>query len=193
MDAELTMVEIDLEPATRTLAALVRDVPDAQLVAPTPCTGIPVAALVAHIDQLAVAFAAAADKRPTGSGTPLEQIALQDGWRDRVPERLSALAAAWRDERAWEGTTAVGGLELPGRDAAAAAVDELLMHGWDLATATGQEFAPDEPFVEFAYAWVQPLVSQSPGGVPGLFGPAVPVAPDAPVFQRLLGLTGRCP
>ncbi|WP_165400095.1 maleylpyruvate isomerase N-terminal domain-containing protein [Motilibacter rhizosphaerae] len=94
MDAQPTTVEIDLEPATRALAGLVRDVPDEQLEATTPCVGIQVAALVAHLEDFATAFAAAAGKRPTGSGTPLEQLTLADGWRDRVPERLSALADA---------------------------------------------------------------------------------------------------
>jgi hypothetical protein len=31
------------------------------------------------------------------------------------------------------------------------------------------------------------------GEVPGLFGPLVPVADDAPLLHRILGLTGRDP
>lgn len=38
-----------------------------------------------------------------------------------------------------------------------------------------------------------PTVSQNPDGTPGLFGPPVPVADDAPLLDRLLGLTGRDP
>ncbi|RKS77944.1 uncharacterized protein (TIGR03086 family) [Motilibacter peucedani] len=190
-------VEVELDPATRKLAELVQSLSDQDLDAPTPCEGIAVAALVAHIDDLALAFAAAARKQPTGSGTPLEEIVLQDGWRDRVPERLSDLARAWRDPAAWEGTTSVGGVEMQARDAAAAAVDEVLIHGWDLATAVQQPFDADGPatatLVAFAYGWVGPFTESAPDGIPGLFRAAVQVPADAPLLHRLLGATGRVP
>lgn len=87
--------------------------------------------------------------------------------------------------------TRVGGVEMQARDAAAAAADEVLVHSWDLATAGGQPYAANERLVEFAHAWVQLLVAHAPQGIPGLFGPAVPVPDDAQVLDRLLGLTGR--
>jgi hypothetical protein len=43
------------------------------------------------------------------------------------------------------------------------------------------------------YSFVQASVAQNPDGSPGLFGPLVPVPDDAPLFDRLIGLTGRDP
>ena len=70
--------------------------------------------------------------------------------------------------------------------------DELVVHGWDLAVATGQSYAPGEANVEAAWQ----LVSQIPD-VPqareGLFGPRRPVAEDAAALDRLLSYAGRDP
>ena len=40
---------------------------------------------------------------------------------------------------------------------------------------------------------MQSAVAQNPDGSPGLFGPPVSVPDSAPLFDRLLGLTGRDP
>ena len=49
------------------------------------------------------------------------------------------------------------------------------------------EFSGPEPFD------VQQAVAQNPNGTGGLFGPPVSVPDDAPLLDRLLGLTGRDP
>lgn len=71
------------------------------------------------------------------------------------------------------------------------------MHGWDLATATGQPFpahdGADDPAINAAYAWAWSIAEQNPAGLPGLFGPPVTVPDDAPPLHRLLGVTGRDP
>jgi hypothetical protein len=59
--------------------------------------------------------------------------------------------------------------------------------------ATGQDFTCDPELVEAAYAFVQSAVAQNPNGSAGLFGPPVPVPDDAPLIDRLIGLTGRDP
>jgi hypothetical protein len=53
------------------------------------------------------------------------------------------LAAAWRDPAAWEGMTEAGGLRMPADVMGAVALDQLVLHGWDLAGATGQSFTCD--------------------------------------------------
>nr|BFE80330.1 hypothetical protein GCM10020093_029310 [Planobispora longispora] len=126
---------------------------------------------------------------------------LGDDWRRRIPARLDELARAWRAESAWTGTTEVGGNELPADVAGAAALDEVIVHGWDLAVATGQPYPGADPALTetltealtTAYRWVGAVAAQNPDGSPGLFGPPVPVPGDAPLLERLLGLTGRDP
>jgi CubicO group peptidase (beta-lactamase class C family) len=89
--------------------------------------------------------------------------------------------------------TRIAGMDLPGEVAGAVAIDEIVVHGWDIATSSGQKSQWSPELVEAAIGFVEPLASQNPDGVPGLFGPAVPVGGRATRLQRLLALTGRNP
>jgi len=82
---------------------------------------------------------------------------------------------------------------MPGEVAARVATNEVLVHGWDLAAATGHEYLADPALVEAAREFVEPTVSQNPAGVPGLFGPPVDTPPDASPLDRLVAMTGRSP
>jgi uncharacterized protein (TIGR03086 family) len=186
---------IDLEPATSVLTGIVEGVREDQLAAATPCGDISVADLLDHVEGFSLAFTAAANK----TTLPGDQAPTPDGsrlgtdWRARIPSRLAGLAGAWRADEAWTGMTQAGGQDLPGEMAGVIALDEVVIHGWDLAMATGQSFRCEPALVEATYGFVQPFVAQNPDGIPGLFGPAVAVPEDAPLFDRLLGLTGRHP
>ena len=79
---------------------------------------------------------------------------------------------------------------------------DLVLHGWDLARATGQDDTIDPEDVERmweAFSATPPEVLErfrTPGAFgPGVevFGPEVAVAEDAPRQHRLLGLIGRDP
>jgi uncharacterized protein (TIGR03086 family) len=185
---------LDLGPATAALAAVIGNVRDDQLVAPTPCRNTSLGMVIAHVDGLAEAFIAAARKTPIpGPGGIQESSGPEAGWQERIPQRLEELAEAWRDPDAWTGMTAGGGVEMPAEVAGLVALDEVLVHGWDIAVATGQPFEADPDLVAAALLWVQPTVAENPNGIPGLFGPPVPVPDDASPLERLLGVTGREP
>ena len=187
---------LDLEPATDAMTRLVEGVRDDQLGAPTPCPDMTVGDLLDHVDGLSLAFAAAANKKPldTGGRPPAPDAArLGTDWRSRIPGRLAELALAWRSEPAWTGMTAAGGVDLPGELAGIIALNEILVHGWDLAAATGQEFTADPELLRAAYGFVQSSAAENPNGTPGLFGPPVPVPADAPPVDQLIGLSGRDP
>ncbi|MFZ0218389.1 MAG: TIGR03086 family metal-binding protein [Candidatus Dormiibacterota bacterium] len=187
---------LDLEPATSMLTGLVQGVRDEQLSAPTPCVERSLGDLLDHVDGLSVAFAAAATKTPLPGGSQgpsADGSRLGADWRPRIAARLTALAGAWRDEAAWAGMTQAGGLDLPAEIAGVVALDEVIVHGWDVAVASGQSFSCEPALLEAAYGWVQATVAQGPNGTPGLFGPPVPVSENAKLLDRLLGLTGRDP
>ncbi|QUH02851.1 TIGR03086 family protein [Saccharopolyspora erythraea] len=189
--------ESDLEPATRQLAGLVRAVSDEQLAGPTPCRDYTVGDLLSHIDDLAMAFTLAAAK---DFGDVLDRAPSPDAsrlgrdWRERIPRRLDALAQAWRRPAAWEGMTRAGGIDLPGEVAGQVVVDELVLHGWDLARASGQPFDVDPELLrvcgEFVAAMSAPGQEESRQG---LFGPVVEVGRDRPELERVLGMAGRDP
>ena len=186
---------IDLRPAAERVIRVLDALRDGDLDARTPCTDTSVGDLVDHIGSLAAAFAGAArkdDSSPGAGGAPPEPDAANLGpdWRARIVTSLRDLATAWTDPEAWQGMTRAGGIDLPGEVAGLVALDELVVHGWDVAVATGQSYdVPDEE-AEAALSFVASFDAPRDGR---LFGPAVPVADDAPPLERLLGLTGRDP
>ena len=189
------MDTIDFSPATTEMTRLVRGVSDEQLTAPTPCTEYSVADLVDHIGGLALAFTGAATKTPVpgaDQGGQGDGSRLEDGWRDRIAADLGRLAEAWGDPAAYVGETMAGPIEMPAPDAAAVALNEVVVHGWDLARATGQPFSVDDAGLEaclgFARAFSTPETEAMRGTA---FGPVIPVPDDAPALDRLLGLMGR--
>ncbi len=187
----------DLAPAAEVVAAVVRGVRDDDLDRPTPCPGTSVAAMLVHLAGLTSAFAAAARHEPVPGGDeqpPAPDAAdLDPGFRDSIPTALESLANAWRRPDACTGMTRVGGVDLPREVAGLVALDEIVVHGWDLARGTGQPYDAPVAAVEAALGFVTPTVSAAPDGTPGLFGPPVAVSPDAPLLDQLLGLTGRNP
>jgi uncharacterized protein (TIGR03086 family) len=188
-------MHLDLTPATDTLAGVVTRIGDDQLGALTPCRGMTVADVLDHVDGLCLAFtgAAAKDLDAGGQAPVADGSRLGTDWRARIPGRLAELAAAWRDERAWTGMTRAGGIDMPGEIAGTVAIDEVVVHGWDVAVATGRGYSCDEDLLQAAYGFAQATVARDPQGTPGLFGPPVTVPDDAPLLHRLLGLTGRDP
>lgn len=181
----------DFAPSARVTGAVIGAITDEQLGHPTPSPDHTVGDLVEHVEGVAVGLVGTARKtdpppdaaRPDGAAT-----GPAAGWRERVPARLAALAQAWRDPAAWEGSTQAGGVPLEAAAAGMFALDEIVVHGWELAVATGQPYPVDE---EAARACAEFLA-----GVPRaaeLFGPVVEVPADAPAIDRLVGLSGRDP
>lgn len=186
---------IDLRPAATTMAALLESLSDADLDRPTPCD-CSVAALVTHVGGLTAAFTAAArkDLGPTTGTAPSAQMVadLPADWRTRFPVLLDGLVVAWAQPSAWEGRTQAGGVDLSGAEAGAVVLDELVLHGWDLAVATGRTTAPDP----VSLAVVEQFVASSgpePEARHGLFGPPVTAAPGADRFAAVLAQSGRDP
>jgi uncharacterized protein (TIGR03086 family) len=66
---------------------------------------------------------------------------------------------------------------------------DLLVHGWDLAQATGQPAALPEDLTEQALIFVRAQLSTRPRT--GRFAPAQPVADNAPAIDRLAAFLGR--
>jgi uncharacterized protein (TIGR03086 family) len=68
---------------------------------------------------------------------------------------------------------------------------DLLVHGWDIARATGQDENLPADEVTRVYAMAQDLGDNLRRG--GVCGPAVEVGEDASEQDRMLGLLGRTP
>jgi len=186
---------IDFGPVTSAVAELVAGVRDDQLGNPTPCPAYTVGDLLDHVGGLSLAFRCAATKEPVPGGGEASGDAsrLEPGFRDRIARELAALAEVWRDSAAYAGLTMAGPIEMPAEIAVLVALDEVTVHGWDLARATGQAYDPDPAAVLASLSFAQSF--EVPSGAPdgGPFGPPVAVPADAPALDRLAGATGRDP
>lgn len=186
-----------MAPATRSLAALVRSVSDDDLTLPTPCPAYTVGDLVDHVGGLTLAFTMAARKAPLGddaAGGSGDATRLEEGWRDRIATDLAGLAEAWTEPAAYEGMTQAGPVELPAEIAALVALNEVVVHGWDLAVATGRPWEPDPAAVAVCTGFVASF--EVPDEIPageGPFGPPVEPPADATEVDRLVALAGRRP
>jgi len=174
---------------TEQVVAAVR--PD-ELGGPTPCTEFDVRALVNHIvggitraaitgeGGDALAFSGRVDEAP------------DDGWPDAYRAVAKRATAAWSDDARLDAMVTVPWGTVPGRVALSGAVQEVLTHGWDLATATGQEAEGDPELAtwvleEFAHRALPP--ERRGGPVP--FGPVVAVPAEAGPYAQLAGWLGR--
>ena len=186
---------LDLTPATEMVTRVVADIGDDQLGGVAPGGGSTVADLLDHLDGLCLAFTAAAAKDlAAGSQAPsADGSRLGPEWRMRISGRLAQLASAWQDETAWEGMTRVGGVDLPGEVAARVAIDEVVVHGWDLAAATGHDYAGEDRTGPGGLRVRAVRGRAEPGRERGTVRPAGGGAGVRPLLDRLIGLTGRDP
>ena len=191
------MTMVDLGPAAQHLAGLVARVGDDELGKPTPCPSYTVGDLIDHIGGLALAFTAAADKQfgtygdmaPSGDASR-----LVDDWRSRIPRDLAGLAEAWQKPDAWTGMTRVGGGEAPAEMAGLSLADELVVHGWDVARATGQPYHAEPEVLAAARAFLSQFASpDAPAGPDVPFGPARVLPGSAPLLDQVVALAGRDP
>src|SRR5450432_576755 len=71
------------------------------------------------------------------------------------------------------------------------AFSDQLLHGWDLARATGQDTTMPDSLPEAAYQAIHGLFTEEQRH--GVFKPELPVRDDATAQERLLAYTGRTP
>jgi len=187
----------DLGPAARRLADLVAKTPDDALGRPTPCPAYSLGDLIDHVGGVALAFTAAARKeRNAATDRPRAGAAARLGgdWRERIPRDLTALGEAWADPGAWAGMTRIAGDETPGEMVGLVLADELAVHGWDVARASGQAYACEPDILEAALRFLQMFASpDAPAGPEVAFGPARVLLDEAPLLDRVVGLAGRDP
>ncbi|GAA2611524.1 TIGR03086 family metal-binding protein [Streptomyces axinellae] len=191
----MTETGIDIGPAARRMAVLVDGAGDAALDSSTPCERFALRDLLAHVIELSVGFQYAARKE-LGDSTeraPSEHGPgpLPEDWRAQLARGLEAVTAAWRSPAAWQGDTQAGGVSLTGAVAGRVLLNELVVHGWDVARATGQEPGFDEESLRTVHTFLADAVRGNGGE--GLFGPVVQVPEDAPLLDRVVALTGRDP
>ena len=176
-----------------------------QLTDPTPCTGMDVRALLAHLIGALDRVAALGN-----GGDPLsvtEAPVDDDRWSHAWLRAGRRAAAAWSDDAVLGQPMALPWIEGSGAEVLASYFSEVTVHTWDLATATGQRPDWDDAVVAAALEGARRIlpaenrralyeqISAARGfdevAVP--FAEAVPIAGDAPAIDRLVAWCGRDP
>jgi len=154
---------------------------------PTPCHEWDLGRLLTHLDESLVAIGEAAEIGHVGVE---QQPSCPDPGQlvDRIVQRGCRTLAAWQ-QRLTSAPVGVGDLVL-GRDTIVlVGALEIAVHGWDVATATGQHCTLPEDLAARLYDVALAVVTTDERG--RRFAAAVPVAPSAPASTRLLAHLGR--
>src|SRR5262252_2553236 len=158
--------------------------------AATPCDGWDARALVNHLvsgNLWAAELAAGATIEGVGSRLDGDLLGADPAAAYR--DSATAAAAVFRRPGALEAPCAVSYGPVPGSVYAGHRFIDVLVHGWDLAVATGQDPALDPELMEACREIAEPQVAAFRAA--GALGDEEPVPPDATDQQRFLAMFGR--
>lgn len=175
-----------LDQLAPVLGGVVSQIDPGQLDEPTVCAEFTVRGVLEHMATGATAFAAAFRGQPApsadgnGSDDPLA----------RFGSAMTGLMDAVRSPGALDRTITAPFGEVPGPAFARFVVLDGLVHGWDLATATGQSYDPPAALVADVQAFAEEAI------VPAMreaemFAEPVEAPADATPIERLVAFTGR--
>jgi uncharacterized protein (TIGR03086 family) len=184
----------EMAAAAAEAARVVSGLPDATstMDSATPCTDWDLRTLLNHT----ILWTSYSAERRAHGESVAEELMTKDftaepGYQAGYAAQIGRAVQAWSDPKAWEGDIGVMGDATPAADVAAMLIMEMVLHGWDVARATGQEYTCEVAVAEAALQTVQAqaeLFRKYQG-----FKDIVPVPAGAPVFDRALSLSGRDP
>ncbi|AXB45645.1 TIGR03086 family metal-binding protein [Amycolatopsis albispora] len=171
---------------------IVRAIEPGELGAPTPCADYDVRALLRHLLYWGPFLLAGARRSaPPEAAGDETGLVVPDDWAPRLERQAADLVEAFARPGAREGMASFGTSELPAPMLHGMVFGELVVHGWDLARATGRPFSIDPGVAAALYEDI--AANAETARQMKVYGPEVPVPASAPMLDRLLGLTGRDP
>ncbi|HEV3381919.1 MAG TPA: TIGR03086 family metal-binding protein [Trebonia sp.] len=171
---------------TATIVTAVR--PD-QLDLPTPCEEWDVRRLLSHVVGAVTRAALIGEGNDAFAVPPFADPSTAD-WPAAYREAADRAVSAWSDDAKLDAFFAVPWGKVPGRGAVTGYVQEVLVHGWDLAVATGQETELDPSLADFALDFARrALRPENRQDAP--FGPVVRPSAGAGPYARLAAWLGR--
>jgi uncharacterized protein (TIGR03086 family) len=184
----------EMASAAAQAARVVNGVPagPGQLQAATPCGDWDLRTLLNHT----ILWTSYSAERRAHGESAAEDLMSKDftadpGFRKDYEAQLGKAVQAWSDPRTWEGELGVMGNSTPAADVAAMLIMETALHGWDIAKATGQEYACDDALAKTLLETVQAqaeMFRKYQG-----FADVVPIPASADAFDQALSLSGRDP
>jgi uncharacterized protein (TIGR03086 family) len=194
-----------LARAIATAAPVVAGVRPHQLHLPTPCADFDVEQLLGHLlftlDRVV----------SIGRGETLglrDEVVTSDDWAADLTARFAAVEAAWSDDARLAADVELPWATMSGGDALGVYTNEVTVHTWDLARATGQQVEFDSAVVASAMAAIErelpmadrspiweSFLAEAPAGIDFAppFADATPLPADASPIDRLVAWNGRRP
>jgi uncharacterized protein (TIGR03086 family) len=186
--------------------AVIGRVSPAQLANPTPCEDFDVAALLGHMVTVLRRVAALGRGDDPFAAGVMAAVTNDFGraWREAAHE----VEQAWADDEVLVRTMRLPWAESSGAAMLVSYLNEVTVHTWDLATATGQRPAWDPQIVSLAFDGIRFLPADNRAAMfesmratlaperrnfADPFADAVLVGDDAPLIDRLVAWNGRRP
>jgi uncharacterized protein (TIGR03086 family) len=183
----LDQLEAQLQKNTRLIERVRTD----QLSSPTPCPAFSVQALINHMVQVNRYFGTVATGTAR-SATSATFDVIGDDPAGAHGRSVDALMELLREPGVMDRAFNTGAIDVPAATAVQMMVVEVVVHGWDLATAIGSDASIDP---DLATALLEPAKlndgRRRQDGDP--FGPAVDVPATASPSDRLIAYLGRTP
>lgn len=120
-----------------------------------------------------------------------KDFTAEPGYAEAYQAQIERAVQAWSRPQSWEGDRDVMGSATPAADIGAMLIMEMVLHGWDVAKATGQDYHCGDDLAQAVLETINAqaeLFRQYQG-----FAAEVPVPGDANAFDRALALSGRDP
>ena len=189
---ETTNLHAEMAAAAAQAARVVSGAPDAPEATTTPCADWDLRTLLNHT----ILWTSYSAERRAHGESVAEELMTKDftaepGYQAAYAAQLGRAVQAWSDPKAWEGDIGMMGDATPAADVGAMLIMEMVLHGWDVAQATGQEYTCEPPVAEAVLNTVQAqaeLFRKYDG-----FKDATNVPDDASALDRALALSGRDP
>ncbi len=160
---------------------------------PTPCRAWDLRTLVNHIVRDVRMFTASATE---SHWEPGDTDLIGNDWSGSYRNAAGSLLEAWGREGALQRTMKLRMGEVPATWSVGQQTADIIVHGWDVAKATGQSTELDPDLGQMSLDWGRQNLRQEFRGDETngkMFGVEVSVAEEAPVYDRLAGVFGRDP
>jgi uncharacterized protein (TIGR03086 family) len=207
--ATATDPRVLFDRALATATGVVEHVRPDQFDDPTPCPDYDVRQVVGHMIEVLERVAAIGREEDPFSVPLAVDGRVGDGWLVPWLDAAAGARAAWSDDASLARHVALPWAQGPGAAALAGFINEVTVHTWDLAIATGQRPAFDDDVLAASFASIRQVLpavgrramfdamcEQLPAAVrPSSppFAEAVDVPDEAPLLDRLIAWNGRRP
>jgi uncharacterized protein (TIGR03086 family) len=188
---------MDLRPfyfnALENLGRMFESIGPSQYAEPTPCVEWDTRGLMNHIlGGMWMFVRALGGEKMDGSSDRGVDLVANDG-AAAFKAAQAASVEAWSEEDALERTVVITAGEMPSTVALRIALMESVVHGWDLAKATGGDHGINPMVAAAMLDGLRKTITDDQRGPGKYFGTEVKVSEDAPIEEQLVAFLGREP